>query len=198
MVATDGWPELYQLMLAGTGWIGASAAGLQAVVGIFLAGVLYITLAAQPVVPWFIAAPFFVAVAATLGSMYMAFRVKWAVQRHGGWKVFGQIAAEGDRRLARAVAEKTGRTVPLPPSVLAFAGATLLIAPQLYLVYARGIPLVEVGPAILAALPQAGVIFVALYLAMALPARWVGYQRIMANRFGAAIEARRPDKALPQ
>jgi hypothetical protein len=176
-------------------WIGAATHALQATVGAFLLTIACIAALGHP--PVVVQALFGACVAAVLGSMYMAFRVKWAIQGTPAGEQLRTLEVEGDRRLATALQERVGRTIPLPPSVSAglVAAPVLLMVfwPELRGLWEAGAPLGAYGFLVV----PAAVVTLALYGALKLPARWVGYQRIMANRLAAAIEARQPDKALP-
>lgn len=191
-----GWSETHQLALAGMRWIGAATHALQATVGAFLLTIASIAALGHP--PVVVQALFGACVAAVLGSMYMAFRVKWAIQGTPAGDELRALEIQGDRRLARALQERVGRTVPLPPSVAAgLVGLPVLLMvfwPELSALWEAGATL---GAYAFLVAPAA-VLLVALYGALKLPSRWVGYQRIMAHRIAAAIEAGQPDKVLPE
>lgn len=193
--AVVGWSDAHQLALEGMRWIGAATHALQATVGAFL--LVIASISALGYAPLVTQALFAGCVAGVLGSMYMAFRVKWAIQGSDTGAQLRALEVEGDRHLARALQERVGRTLPLPPSLAAVVvtvpALLMIFWPALLELWRAGAPPSSYG--FLAG--PAALLGVALYGALKLPARWVGYQRIMANRISAAIEAGQPDKALP-
>lgn len=184
---TEAWPEAHALVLRGMRWITVATLALQAVPLTF-ALAFGMVLAGASVTRWTFL-PFGLASLVTLVAMERAFAVKHEVQRRGYGGMLSSAGHEaGDRRLARAVAERTGRTLPVPPAVSA-VGLTLALMGALL---GSGSQVLNTGLVALACM--FGVLF---YVALGLPRRWVGYQRILANRLGAAVEASQPRKPLP-
>lgn len=186
---TEAWPAAHGLLVRGMRWVSLAAVALQAIPVTFALG-LGLILAGAPAHP-VLMVPFLLAAGATIVAMERAFAVKAEAEALGLFRSLEERATRGDdRRLARAVTERIGRTLPVPPGILAVALSCLT---WLAIHWADGGRMNDDLPWIYPVLVLAGI----YYGALRLPVEWVGSQRILANRLGAAIEAGRPRKELP-
>ncbi len=186
---TESWPEAHALVVRGMRWVSRAALWLQAIPLSFALG-FGLLIAGAPESP-LLMLPAVLAALATVFSMQRAFAVKAEAQRLGLFRALEESAARGEeRRLARAVAERTGRVLPFPPGILALALSCLT---WLGYYWPSGGRLDDGLPMAYPVLVLAAI----YYGALRLPARWVGSQRILANRLGAAIEAGAPRKQIP-
>ncbi len=186
-VSTQSLPETHRLVLEGIEWITWSGYALQSVVVGFIAVTATISFTGNPAA-WAVGL-FVGAVLATLISMFGAFRVKWALQKTGALALLRGESPAGDRKLARGIEERTGGTSWFPPS---FAAAVLSFA--VFTNFGFTLPHEWTWAYLARTAPFATVLTLALYGAIKLPNRWVGYQKVIVNRIQASLQAALPEK----
>jgi hypothetical protein len=184
-LAIEDWPHTHQLLLVRTRWVTAAARSLQGVVLCFVALITWNSLATTDPPGLFFAA-FAIFSVSTVLAMLGASSYGCRIAVDGGDRLLQLTEAQGDRRLARAVEARTGRLLPLPPIPTAALVTAFVFAPLL----------VRLGPFqdVSGPLVAAGLLYIILWGALAIPAAWVGRQRVLANRLRSRLDADIPEK----
>lgn len=183
---TENWPVVHRAVVEGVDSVRSSARGLQAMLVSFA---LVLGSIEAPGVPFLLSGLAFLgSMLWTLWSMNRAFTVKHQLRREGALETLQELQSQGDRHLAQAVAERTGRALPVPPSLAALGLSGLAVLPM---VLVRGTTL-PTGDSVGFLVALLAVIF---YVGLKLTDRWAGYQQIWRNRLESAVVEALPRKA---